>query len=164
MSGYSIQPLTPSEARQLLGWRYESPFDYYDPPFHKDAGPLIQELVKPENGFYSVRDAQHRFIGFCSFGLDGQVLGGQYDSNAIDIGLGMKPELTNSGKGEAFFAAITAFALKEFATKNLRLTVADFNKRAIRVYAKSGFTVIDQFIATSNAVPHTIMQKPAPIS
>lgn len=159
MSGYRIQPLTRIEARQVLEWRYPPPFDYYDPPHFLNPEPLVDQFVDPVNGFFSVRDGLHRFVGFCSFGLDGQVLGGHYDGDALDIGLGMKPEFTGNGTGGDFFLAIMGYAVSELGASTLRLTVADFNDRAIRVYAKAGFKKVGQFLDQLNALPHTIMEK-----
>ena len=161
MAAYRIQPLTREEARQILDWRYAPPFDYYDPPLLEDTEPLLRAFLEPENGFHGVRDDQNRFIGFCSYGFDGRVLGGHYDGTALDIGLGMKPEMTSHGKGNEFFRAIMAFAYGELGAENLRLTVADFNDRAQRVYARAGFEVVDHFLDALDAVPHTIMLKPA---
>lgn len=146
-----------------MAWRYAPPFDYYNPPDHQNSEPsinkIVDEFVDPDNGFFSVRDEQRRFVGFCSFGLDGRVLGGCYDDSALDIGLGMKPEWTGMGNGTEFFSAITGYALGDLGASTLRLTVADFNERALRLYLQSGFQVVDHFLDALNAVPHTVMVK-----
>ncbi|PFU36485.1 GNAT family N-acetyltransferase, partial [Bacillus cereus] len=59
--------------------------------------------------------------------------------DVIDIGLGMKPDLTGKGMGEMFFQAGIAFAAKEFNSKMFRLSVATFNTRAITLYKNIGF-------------------------
>jgi ribosomal-protein-alanine N-acetyltransferase len=155
-NGLSIQSLTEDEASGILSWRYPAPFDYYDPP---GAGgeELISELLDPLNGFFGIRDAQRGFVGFCSFGRDGQVLGGKYDGHALDIGLGMKPDLISQGNGTAFFHAIVLFATQTLAANSLRLTVADFNTRAIRIYERLGFEVMEQFHEPVYGVSHSIM-------
>lgn len=156
---YRIQILTSEEARQILDWRYQPPYDFYDPPQYERHEPIISEFLNPDNGFHGVRDNQNRFIGFCSFGLDGRVLGGQYDEAAMDIGLGMKPRLTSQGKGGEFFQAIVEHATHVLNADSLRLTVADFNTRAIKIYTRFGFKVKHRFVDLLNAVPHTIMQR-----
>lgn len=57
----------------------------------------------------------------------------------MDIGLGMKPELTGKGLGKMFFQAGIAFAVKECKPKTFRLSVATFNTRAITLYKHIGF-------------------------
>lgn len=152
----SIESLTEDEASDILSWRYPAPLDYYDPP--SAAGvELIRELLDPVNGFFGIRDSKRGFVGFCSFGEDGQVLGGKYDCHALDIGLGMKPEFISQGYGTEFFQAIVLFATETLEANSLRLTVADFNTRAIRIYERLGFEVMERFDEPVHGMPHTIM-------
>lgn len=51
----------------------------------------------------------------------------------------MKPEQTGRGEGEAFLTLILDQLRATGAPAALRLTVADFNERAIRLYRKAGF-------------------------
>lgn len=154
---YQIQVLTGEEAGQILSWRYQSPYDFYDPPKHHSDGSIVREFLKPDNGFHGIRDEQNRFVGFCSFGDDGRVLGGRYDDDAMDIGLGMKPQFTSQGRGGEFFKAIVEHATEILKAEQLRLTVANFNTRAIKIYARFGFEVKDHFVDHLGSVPHTIM-------
>jgi RimJ/RimL family protein N-acetyltransferase len=155
---FQIEPITAAEARQILQWRYESPYDFYNPPDTVDSAPVIAQFLDPANGFFSVRDEKHRFIGFCSFGADGQVAGGTYEVGPLDIGLGMKPEVTSQGRGQTFFAAIMAFAQTHFDPPGLRLSVAKFNARAIRVYQRAGFVVAREFREIPSGRPHLVME------
>ncbi|MFT7091193.1 MAG: RimJ/RimL family protein N-acetyltransferase [Candidatus Azotimanducaceae bacterium] len=154
---YWIETLTGEEAGQILSWRYQPPYDFYNPPQQESHEPIVKEFLKPANGFHGIRDDQHRFVGFCSFGHDGRVLGGRYEDDAMDIGLGMKPQFTSQGRGSEFFEAIVQHATNELEAEQLRLTVADFNTRAIRIYARLGFEVKDHFVDFLSSEPHTIM-------
>ena len=69
-------------------------------------------------------------------GRDAHLYGGE---DVIDIGLGMKPDLTGKGMGRTFFQAGIAFAVEKFKPKTFRLSVATFNKRAITLYKNIGF-------------------------
>ncbi|MED4585234.1 GNAT family protein [Brevibacillus choshinensis] len=62
-----------------------------------------------------------------------------------DIGLGMKPELTGQGFGQAFLKWGIDFALQHYSPSQLRLSVAAFNQRAIRQYSKVGFREVGSF-------------------
>ena len=153
---YSIQLLIEAEASDILCWRYPAPFDYYDPP-SSGGIELIRQLLDPANGFHGIRHSTLGFFGFCSFGQDGQVLGGTYDQHALDIGLGMRPELIGRGYGTEFFQAIVFFATESLGAKSLRLTVADFNTRAIKIYQRQGFEVTERFHDPVHRAPYTIM-------
>ena len=100
-------------------------------------------------------------VGFCSFGADGQVPGGDYSNEGLDIGLGMRPELTGQGNGAVFFGAILDYALSTFRPEFLRLTVAKFNLRALKLYESFGFKVKDEFSAQPSGVPYRILVRAA---
>lgn len=57
----------------------------------------------------------------------------------------MRPDLTGHGRGYAFVSSILEFAQSEFNATPSRLTVAQFNKRAIALYNKLGFEPIMMF-------------------
>lgn len=156
--GYKIHPLTRAEAKQILSWRYAKPYDYYNPPEIDDPDGLVAQFVDPINEFHAVRDQSNRFVGFCSFGLDGQVPGGNYAAGPLDLGLGMKPENTSQGFGRGFFKAIIAFAISSYQPPSLRLSVARFNQRAIRVYESCGFKTTAEFLEIPTRVPHIVME------
>ena len=155
---YTITPLTRPEARQILTWRYDAPYDFYDPPIASDIESMVDQFVNPKNDFHGIRDLQNRFVGFCSFGKDGQVLGGKYADGPLDLGLGMKPEETSRGRGIGFFCAIVQFAVDYYDPSCLRLSVATFNERAISVYRKSGFEKTAEFTEVPTATPYMIME------
>ena len=79
------------------------------------------------------------------FSPDGQVPGGDYRANALDIGMGLRPDLTGQGRGLMYVKAILDFAHRTFAPTAFRVTVAQFNKRALRVWEKAGFRAIQTF-------------------
>ena len=151
-----IERLARSEAAQILTWRYKPPFDFYDPPQHDDPEVFIQQFLTRSNGFHSVFDHQQRFIGFCSYGLDGQVKGGDYRDAALDIGLGMSPEFTGRGLGLRFVETILNYGRVEKQAGKFRLTVANFNQRAIKVYERCGFQPC-QWFCDEFGEPHTVM-------
>lgn len=157
---FSIHPITRAEAKQILSWRYDAPYDFYNPPEPDDPNPYVEKFLAPERAFHSVRGEQNRFVGFCSFGEDGQVLGGSYPDGPLDIGLGMKPTETSRGYGRAFFQTIVDFAQQQFKANSLRLSVASFNHRAIKVYRYLGFETTSEFVEIPGDTPYLIMERP----
>ncbi len=154
-------PLRQQDAEAILDWRYEPPFDFYNPP---DAGPrdqFIREFLNPELHFHAVVDSSEEMLGFCSFGLDGQVPGWRYDDSALDIGLGMHPAKTGQGRGQTFFTAILEFAREQMQPDQFRLTVARFNTRALRLYARFGFEETDRFHQPMQQTDYAILTRSA---
>lgn len=157
MTHYHVSLLKEEHARQILGWRYTSPYDFYNPPSDRPAEDYVQEFINPEYQFHAILDEDDNFIGFCSFGIDGQVPGGNYEEDALDIGVGMKPELTGRGLGRQFFDVILQYAITTFDPAWTRLTVANFNKRALNLYKNFGFTLLDEFEGDELNVRYTIL-------
>ena len=132
----TFSALDESAAREVVRWRYDPPYDIYN---IEDSDDAIQYAIDPRKGFFSMRDETGKLLGFCSFGDDGQVSGGDYRLEALDIGMGIHPDLTDRGRGAGYVAAVVDFAKKEFAAERLRVTIAAFNLRAQRVWEKNGF-------------------------
>ncbi|WP_375091553.1 GNAT family N-acetyltransferase [Exiguobacterium sp. PHA03] len=72
------------------------------------------------------------------------------NADVVDVGLGMRSDLTGRGNGVAFLEAGLAFIMDRFAPKQIELAVATFNERAIRLYTKSGFLPVERFQQATN--------------
>ncbi|MFP6805899.1 MAG: GNAT family N-acetyltransferase [Pseudomonadales bacterium] len=159
MSGYHLTVLDEGHAREILTWRYPAPYDFYNPPLRMPLDDYVREFTNPAYCFHAVLSPEQTFVGFCSYGIDGQVPGGDYEQEALDIGLGMKPELTGNGLGKAFFEAILNFSILRFEPDLVRLTVADFNQRAVRLYRGFGFESRESFVDAGSNIPYTVLIK-----
>ncbi|MFT7221488.1 MAG: ribosomal-protein-alanine N-acetyltransferase [Candidatus Azotimanducaceae bacterium] len=154
---YRITPLEERHARDILRWRYPAPYDFYDPPEDEHGDHYVSQFLNPAYQFHAVLNHDASMIGFCSYGIDGQVPGGDYDELALDIGLGMKPEFTGLGNGADFFAAILRYAEQNLSAERIRLTVAKFNQRAMKLYGNFGFELDNEFFGTISNVPYNIL-------
>jgi [ribosomal protein S18]-alanine N-acetyltransferase len=150
-----IVAMTAAYAADIASWRYPAPYDVYDM-----SGSDASFLTSPEAGFFALTDASE-LIGFRSFGPDGQVPGGSYDSSALDTGGGLRPDLTGRGLGREAIATGLAFGRERFAPAAFRVTVASFNLRALRVVEALGFRRVDSFHATTNGRSYEILTRPA---
>ncbi len=137
-----FRPMDEVNAREIARWQYDSPYDIYN---LGDIDEAIQYVIDPQNALYSITDEADDLIGFCSFGLDGQVPGGDYSAEGLDIGMGIRPDLTGQGRGSNCVAAVLDFALRSFSAEHIRVTIAAFNQRALRVWEKNGFQRVQTF-------------------
>jgi len=142
---FTLKPITPSDARAISRWRYEEPYSIYDgDPTSVDA------LLQPRFAYHSVYAESGDLTGYFCFGEDAQVASGRrlglYEVEpALDVGLGMRPDLTGRGLGEEIVHAGLRFARETYSPPAFRLTVAAFNERAIRVYERAGFETVETF-------------------
>nr|WP_211656015.1 GNAT family N-acetyltransferase [Planococcus sp. MSAK28401] len=135
--------MTEERARAILSWRYPYPYDFYNGEATAES---LQELM---DGNYRVVTERGELFGFYCTGKGAQVPAG-HESNAyadgpVDIGLGMKPEKTGAGRGAAFVDFLLSEINKRYPEQALRLTVAQFNARAIRLYERAGFVKAGEF-------------------
>lgn len=137
--------LDENSAQTILNWQYEVPYDIYNLASFDDLEGTLRYLLDLQNGFYGIYNQDGNLEGFCSFGLDGQVSGGDYSTAALDIGLGIRPDLTGRGRGIKYISAVIDFAYQTYAPDHLRVTIAAFNRRAQRVWEKAGFEVVQKF-------------------
>ena len=134
-------PLAKEDASEMIGWRYKSPYDVYN---LADTD-TIEYLINPKNQFYAFKDEQGKLIGYCSFGLDGQVPGGDYRADALDIGMGINPEFVGRGFGARYASLVLNIAKEKFSATQCRVTIAKFNHRAQKVWEKVGFQPVQEF-------------------
>lgn len=173
MSDFSIQPMNREAALAILYWQYSGEYAIYNlSTEHAEAE--IRFFVDPDNHYYAIHTLADGLIGFCCFGHDAQVPGGDYSRDygdnyggdheveVLDIGLGMRPDLTGQGKGNAFLRAILLFAQQTFAPQLFRATIASFNARSQRLFARHGFQEKARFMS-GHTQPHefVIVTRPA---
>ena len=159
---FTIVPIKEEHAKDILTWRYPIPYDFYNPPQDDHGEFYVKQFLRPEFAFHSILDVAGDFVGFCSFGIDGQIIGGDYSLDALDIGLGMKPDFTGQGYGGRFFKAIEDFSMQGYHPQSIRLTVAIFNDRAMHLYKSFGYHKLSGFVDPKNSVDYVILVKHFP--
>lgn len=148
----ALGPLTAAHVEAILTWRYEPPYELYDmssgPPNAIVLAEAIDYFLQPDYHFLAmIRQPGDELVGFCSFGEDGQVSGGDYSIAAVDIGMGVHPDYTGRGLGAMFAGVAIDYALAAFAPSRLRVTIAEFNRRAQKVWQRHGFVPVQRFEA-----------------
>ena len=147
-SGYLFRPMSEEHAREIAAWRYEVPYDFYDTVNDQDD---LAELLDPkrrEGAYFSAFDERGALVGFFQFENKGQ---------SVEVGLGLRPDLTGKGLGLGFLLAGLEFARRRFSPARFRLSVATFNERAIRVYERAGFQRVKVFTHHTNGGEHPFL-------
>lgn len=97
-------------------------------------------------------------MAFCCFGADAQVPGGDYSKHALDIGLGLRPDLTGLGHGLDYVRTVIEFGIMRFKPGILRATIASFNLRAQKVWIASGFRECQRFERESDDLEFVVLE------
>ena len=84
-----------------------------------------------------------RLFGFLSGDLS-------EEGRAVEIGLGMRPDLTGRGLGLMFMRHNLDWIREAHPGAEIRLSVVSFNQRGIKVYRRSGFRVVRSFVQVTN--------------
>ncbi|MBG1240600.1 GNAT family N-acetyltransferase [Nostoc sp. NZL] len=152
---FTFYLINESNARAILSWRYEPPYDLYN--YSEQEANSLQHILHSQNNFYSIVDKNSELVAYCSFGQDGQVTGGDYRNQALDVGMGIRPDLAGRGKGTEYANAVLEFADSLFNPKAFRVTIAAFNKRAIRVWQKLEFEYQQSFERENDGMQFIIL-------
>ncbi len=97
--------------------------------------------MSPRGDIYYMVKKGNEEIGFFCY---------EIEEESLEIGLGMKPGLTGRGMGLDYLNAGINFAISKYNPKKITLSVATFNKRAIKVYKRAGFAIVKTFMQDIN--------------
>ncbi|KGX88299.1 GNAT family N-acetyltransferase [Pontibacillus marinus] len=139
---YTFQPMTQKEAEHIAGqWHYEGKYSFYDISADEEDHEEFLDPKQREGKSFSVYK-NGSLIGFFSFTKP--------EPNVVDIGLGLRPDLTGNGEGQYFLEQGIDYVKDSFSPQKLTLSVATFNERAIKVYERVGFKKVQAFMQDTN--------------
>lgn len=141
---FRFEPMNEQAARVVLSWIYPPPYQMYNEDPTR-IEPLVREVLRPDFRYYTVAQGRDPIVAYCCYGLDARVDGGDYELNALDIGLMVRPDLNGRGRGGEYAGAVLRFAQVHFPQRQWRVTIAEFNQRAQRVWNKLGFEQMQTF-------------------
>ena len=127
-----VEDWNEAHTSEVETWHYEPPWDFYD--LVSDPGDAA-ELHDPAHfdEYRAVLDDNGRLDAFWYFHRDGDV---------VEIGIGLRPDLTGRGRGEPFLRRQLEYAAQRWQPRSFRLFVAAWNERAIRLYQRLGFAEV----------------------
>jgi RimJ/RimL family protein N-acetyltransferase len=153
---FDVRPTDERDAREIVGWHYDTPYEMYD--MTPDDAAMVSDLA---NQYYSVRDSRGDLVAFIAFGVEAQVPGGDYSSEALDLGAGIRPDLTGQGLGPEIIRLAVETGEQIHGARHFRATIAAFNQRAQRAAGKAGFLPVSSFKRPSDGLEFVILERPA---
>jgi [ribosomal protein S18]-alanine N-acetyltransferase len=91
---FHFVPMTAPYARTILTWQYEPPYDFYNADPDTGEADIADTFLNPAYHYYALLDDQGTLIAYRCFGDDARVPNGDYSADALDMGGGLRPELT----------------------------------------------------------------------
>jgi len=124
-----VEEWTDAHACEVETWHYEPPWNFYDLASDPDDASAMHD---PARGGHcrAVLGESGRLEAFWYF---------DWHDEVVEVGIGLRPDLTGRGLGESFLRAQLEYASHHWDPATFRLFVAAWNERAIRLYERLGF-------------------------
>jgi [ribosomal protein S18]-alanine N-acetyltransferase len=126
----SVRPLTIEDGMDIAMWRYPGPWAVYD----------ALEAPRPDEGYWAICEEGDRLVGFCCLGDAARPAGLSGDPGALDVAIGVRPELTGQGLGTAVGRVAVDYARQVSDGRRLRCAVRDWNRAGLEAARQAGFT------------------------
>jgi len=133
---YRFVHMTEEYASEVVhNWHYDGVYAFYDMAADEEDLRIFTNRAYWEDTTFAVLNPRGELVGWATFYIEGEVMW---------LSLGLKPELTGRGLGEEFVSRCVEFARSHYGLGNrpIKLDVALFNKRAIKVYERAGFAEV----------------------
>jgi len=139
---FSIRPFSDADADAVTRWRYPPPYDAYDTSEDPSFEAGLRDPARWGELGSAVDDAETgELVGFLE-------LTAIEDQGCVEIGLGLRPDLTGRGLGPDYIEAAMAFARVRWHPCTFALDVFPWNERAIRAYERAGFERGEVYVRT----------------
>jgi release factor glutamine methyltransferase len=150
-----VRPLAAGDVGEIAAWHYPEPYDVYDLSADPEDLAEFRDVARSEpDSHVGVHDGDGGLVGFVTFA--------RRAGGVVELGLGMRPDLTGRGDGEAFVLRAVRFANARFRPARLTLAVAAFNERAMVVYRRAGFVETARFVHETNGGRHLFVRMTRP--
>ena len=124
-----VEEWNEAHADDVATWHYEPPHDFYD--LASDPADAAEMRDPAKSGHY-------RAVLGDDGALDAFWYFDRHD-DVVEVGIGLRPDLTGRGLGESCLRAQLEYASQQWRPATFRLFVAAWNERAIRLYERLGF-------------------------
>ena len=116
----------------VSNWHYDDAYSFYDMTADEDDLRIFMDTKNWENIIKAVLNENDELVGWASF---------YTENDEFWLSLGLRPDLTGKGLGEEFVSECIRYAISGYrlASNTIKLAVALFNQRAVKVYQRAGF-------------------------
>jgi|LGVF01.2.fsa_nt_gb RimJ/RimL family protein N-acetyltransferase len=119
----------------IVQWKYEEEFACYD---MEDRLTTINQLFD--------QDGYDFFVGLNEFD---EIIGYMecfFKDDILEVGHGLNPEIVGQGLSYDFVSNSIEYAIEyyDYTGETVRILVEPFNKRALKVYSRVGFNVVEE--------------------
>ncbi len=155
------RPLLAGDLPLLSSWRHSGPAAFYDlAPGDEERAALALSADSPH---FVLLEPGGAAVGYFCVGPAARVAGGRYDESAVDLGLVLRPDLAGAGRGTTWTPAVLDFVARRFG-RRVRVTVAAWNRTALRLAGRLGFRVVGGFGGFRHGgQPHVILIADTPL-
>jgi [ribosomal protein S18]-alanine N-acetyltransferase len=129
---FHVRAMDEGSAAAIASWHYDGPYSFYDLTSDEDDLNEFMDRSRWGDVLFAVDDQTGELVGFYEFTR-------VRDGDVVEVGLGLRPDLTGRGLGGDFIDGALEFGRRRFRPRAFRLAVAAFNERAIQVYERAGF-------------------------
>ena len=146
---FNFRKMNPQEADEIANrWKYSDIYSFYDCTADEEDYSKFMDSDKQGTNFSCY--AENELIGFYAIEI--------LDGSIAELGLGLKPEYTGKGLGASFINAVLNHVTLQHGINDFSLSVATFNKRAIKAYEAVGFTKNKVFMQYTNGGYYEFMK------
>lgn len=130
---YIFAPLNHEYANDIVSnWHYDDIYSFYDMAADEDDLKIFMDTENRHSIIRAVLSEDDELVGWASF---------YTENDEFWLSLGLRPDLTGQGLGVEFVSECVRYAISHYKPTNdtIKLAVALFNQRAIKVYQRTGF-------------------------
>ncbi|GAB2914268.1 hypothetical protein GCM10027047_10330 [Rhodococcus aerolatus] len=120
--------VTAAEAAVLATWVYPPPWDHYS---HDRVDPAVFLRRGGGEGYHPPVDDDGTLVGFSVLGAEARIPAQAAEPGTVDLGIGVRPDLTGRGVGTALLARGVELARTRPGSRRVRVVVATDNARSL---------------------------------
>ena len=143
---YLFAPMNAQYADDIVSWHYDGVYSFYDMAADEDDLRIFMDTENWQKVTKAILNKDDELVGWASF---------YAENDDFRLSLGLRPDLTGRGLGKELVSECVSYARLHYksAGHTIRLAVALFNQRAIKVYQRVGFVETKKIVRDTHIGP-----------